>query len=182
MDLSSRFHKVSAEVYHAVDDLVTFSQDDVRELKAQAVMTPRHRARLCAHGDPEAALQEMLIVHPRDAYIRPHMHLGKVESLMVVEGQVLVIFFDRSGNPAASFDLATPLSSYPFFLRIPEETFHTLLIKSEWLTFLEVTLGPFNRAGTVMAPWSPEENDTLAVHRYREQLLEQASSRLSQGG
>jgi hypothetical protein len=39
--------------------------------------------------------------------------------------------------------------------------------------FHETTNGPFNRADTIFAPWSPEEDDVVAVRAYVEKLKQQ---------
>ena len=176
MSLEARFRHVSPEVFHANGGALTFSAADVGALKAAARKTERRRARLCAHTDAGAALHEMLIVHPRDAYVRPHLHRGKDESLVVVEGEVLFVLLDEKGVPTAAYDLAAPPGERPFFLRTPADTYHTLLIKSEWLTFLEATTGPFDREGTVFAPWSPADDDASAIEIYRNELLAKAAA------
>jgi cupin fold WbuC family metalloprotein len=175
MSVESRFRHVTPEVFQANAGTTTFSRSDIAVLKAAALNTDRRRARFCAHADADASLHEMLIVHPRDAYVRPHLHRGKDESLVVLEGEVLLVLFDAHGLPSAAHRLAAAGSSdRPFFLRTPADTYHTLLIQSEWLTFLEATTGPFDRADTIFAPWSPADADVMAVQNYRNELLAEA--------
>ena len=47
---------------------------------------------------PGDRLHEMLIVHQRGAYVRPHKHPGKMESTHVVKGLVDVVLFDDDGS------------------------------------------------------------------------------------
>jgi hypothetical protein len=72
----------NAEVYYSDAAIVTADDGVIAELKRIAAKNPRLRSRLCTHPDPSSPLHEMLIVHHRDAYIRPHKHLGKPESFM----------------------------------------------------------------------------------------------------
>ena len=176
MNLQSRFRHVSPEVFHTRGGVETFSRQDVADLRNEALKTQRRRARLCAHADATATLHEMLIVHPRDAYVRPHLHRGKDESLVVIEGAVLFVHFDQDGKPTAAHHLAAAPSSHPFYLRTPTDTYHTLLIQSDWLTFLEITTGPFDRSGTIFAPWSPQDDDAASVQTYITELTAKAMS------
>ena len=59
---------------------------------------PRSRIRLCAHPDVNDTLHEMLIVHEKGTYVRPHKHLNKTESVHIIEGSVDVVIFDDDGN------------------------------------------------------------------------------------
>ncbi|KPA34301.1 Cupin fold metalloprotein, WbuC family [Leptospira interrogans] len=49
-------------------------------------------------------------------------------------------------------------------------TYHTLMIRSEWLVFLEITKGPFRKEDTIFAPWSPEENDAEKVREFMNKI------------
>ena len=59
---------------------------------------PRNRIRYCAHASPSDVVHEMFIVHPRGAYVRPHKHLDKSESMMIIEGEADYVMFDSKGN------------------------------------------------------------------------------------
>lgn len=167
----SAYRQVSGEVFHAVAGVVTFDAKDLRDLEALAQHTPRHRARYCAHSDPASALQEMLIVHPKGAYVRPHKHLGKAESTLVISGEVLYLVFDDEGRVSNHYRMAPAPDGRPFFVRVAENTFHTLIILSDWLTFIEGTTGPFDRAQTVFAPWSPADSDIEGARGYIQDLI-----------
>lgn len=93
-----KIRKESDEVLYPEEDVVLLQPADLQELKRLAVMNPRQRVRLCAHHTPNDQLHEMFIVHTRDCYVRPHKHLGKVESLAVLEGEVDAVLFDNDGD------------------------------------------------------------------------------------
>jgi cupin fold WbuC family metalloprotein len=69
-------------VLYADEMPVVVGADDVGAVKAMVPRSALGRARLCAHRDPAAALQEMLIVLDPGTYLRPAKHLGKAESLL----------------------------------------------------------------------------------------------------
>lgn len=164
--------KQSREVYHATNERFFLSASDIEQLVALAEKNDRQRVRFCAHVSPTDLAQQMFIVHPLGAYIRPHMHKNKAESMLVLEGVVDYVTFSLSGD----IDEVTSMGSYnsgkPFFQSIDAEVFHTLIIRSKWLVFVEVTKGPFSRLDTVFAEWSPPESENSLVGEYMK-LLDQ---------
>ena len=156
----------SAEVRYATDAVVLVASADVATLKAEAGRNPRRRMRLCAHTGVDDTLHEMIIVHARNTYVRPHKHLGKSESFHVIEGEVDVVLFDEGGAVTDTIEMGSFASGRPFYYRIAAPTFHTLLIRSDVLVFHESTGGPFRRADTMFAPWAPEDGDAAAVARF----------------
>ena len=152
--------RISDEVFYADEPIVRVGKGEIEFLKNQAAVTPRGRARLCAHPDANDRLHEMFIVHTRETYVRPQLHLNKSESLHVIEGSLDVVIFDEQGQIVQVIPMGEYLSGRQFYYRIPESVYHTVLISSELVVFHETTTGPFDRADTVFAPWSPEENDS----------------------
>lgn len=152
--------RTSDEVFYADEPIVRVGKEEIKFLKYQATITPRRRARLCAHPDTNDRLHEMFIVHTRETYVRPQLHLNKSESLHLIEGSLNVVIFDKEGQIVQVIPMGDYLSGRPFYYRIPESIYHTVLISSELVVFHETTTGPFDRADTVFAPWSPEENDS----------------------
>lgn len=166
------FRELSEEVLVADVPLVQISRGDIEMLKERARSTPRRRIRICAHRTTDDPLHEMLIVHGADAYVRPHKHPGKSESIHVIEGTATVVFFEDTGAVSEMLRVGDYSSRRQFYVRIAEPVFHTLLIDSDVLVFHEVTNGPFRREDTVFAPWSPEEEDVAAATAFRRRLAE----------
>jgi len=176
---SKRFRKESDEVLYDLEPVVRISRKDVDFLKEKAEHNERKRIRLCAHSDIGDNLHEMVITHARGTYVRPHKHLGKIESFHVIEGSVDVVVFDEEGIITGVTRMGDYQSGLPFYHRISDPTYHTLLITSDVLVFHEITNGPFRREDMVYADWSPEESDRQAsaefmtnVSKQSEQLLE----------
>ena len=166
MNNDARFKRESEEVLYDLGPVVRVSRQDVDFLKEQAEHNKRKRIRLCAHGSIEDRLHEMVITHAKGIYVRPHKHLGKIESFHVVEGAVDVVLFDDDGNITGVTRMGDYQSGRPFYHRISEPRYHTLLITSDVLVFHEITNGPFRREDMVYAPWSPEDSDNQGSSNY----------------
>jgi cupin fold WbuC family metalloprotein len=156
----------NAEVYYSDAAIVTADDELIAELKRLAAQNPRLRSRLCTHPDPSSGLHEMLIVHHRDAYVRPHKHLGKPESFHVIEGSARVIVFENDGRIRDVLDMTPYGQGKLCYYRMPDEVFHSILITSEWLVFHETTAGPFDPSKTAFPDWAPDGGDTAAVKAY----------------
>jgi cupin fold WbuC family metalloprotein len=152
-----RLRLFSEAVLFADTPLSTLNREDIEWLKARAARTARQRIRICTHLDSDQLLHEMMIVHTRDTYVRPHKHLNKSESFHVITGEAGVILFDESGAVCEAIRMGEYASGNRFYYRLSESRYHTLLIRSEVLIFHEVTTGPFQRQDTVFPAWAPEE-------------------------
>ena len=157
---------ISDEVLYPDEAIVLVDRADVDRLKDIAATKTRQRVRLCAHRGSDDLLHEMLIVHARDTYVPPHKHPGKSESFHVIDGQVDVVLFAEDGAIDTVMRMGDFRSGLPFYYRIADPIYHTLLIRSETLVFHETTNGPFLRADTAFAPWAPDERDAAAVAAY----------------
>ncbi len=151
------YRKESDEVLYPGSDPL-LSRMDIDELKRLAVLNPRQRIRFCAHTTLSDSLHEMFIVHTKSCYVRPHRHLGKAESISVLEGEVDLVLFNADGSVIKVVDMGPPASGKPFYHRLSTPVYHMLLIRTEFLVFHEITEGPFMRAQTEFPDWAPEEN------------------------
>jgi len=155
-----RLRVFNEEVLFADAPLSTISRDDIEWLKAKAAKTERQRIRICTHLNSGDLLHEMLIVHTRTTYVRPHKHLNKSESFHVITGEVDVVLFEEDGTVCKVIRMGDHASGKRFYYRLNEPRYHTLLIRSEGLVFHEVTTGPFRREDTIFPSWAPEEGQT----------------------
>jgi len=158
------------EVLYAVDPIVRVNRQDIAELIRKAAGNARNRIRVCTHRNIEDRLHEMLIVHTRDTYVRPHKHLGRSESFHVIEGEVDVVIFDEAGAVADVLRLGSYSSGKTFYYRIADPLYHTLLIRSDVIVFHESINGPFCREDMVFAPWEPEATDVAAQKEFLERV------------
>lgn len=161
--MTSRFKRLNSEVLFAQETLVEVSCADIQYLKDKAEKNERKRIRLCTHQNENDTLHEMLIVHKKGAYVRPHKHVNKSEAVHIIEGRVDVIIFNEMGNIVNVIKMSDYTSGNIFYYRMSEPLYHTLLIHSEILVFHEITNGPFSRNDSVFAPWSPDETDISSI-------------------
>lgn len=161
-----RLRAQNPEVFYSDDAIVTADDATIAELKRIAAMNPRLRSRLCTHPDPSSGLHEMLIVHHRKAYVRPHKHFGKPESFHVIEGTAKVVVFDDDGKIRDVLEMASYGQGKFCYYRMPDEIFHTILITSEWLVFHETTAGPFDPSRTAFPDWAPDGSDAVTTTSY----------------
>ena len=164
-----KIYKESDEVLYPDEDVVFLERCDIHELMRLAMLNPRQRVRLCAHRAPKDLLHEMFIVHMRDCYVRPHKHLGKVESMAVLLGEVDVVLFNDDGSIRKVIPMGTQHSGKVFYQRLTDPIYHTLLIRSEFLVFHEITEGPFLRESTIFPDWAPVEPN-VATNAFLVQL------------
>ncbi len=176
-DYLEKAHVESAEVIYAGKGIVTVDRAAIAGLVRDAARNPRRRIRLCTHASVDDAVHEMMIVHERSCYVRPHKHVGKSESFHVIEGDVDVVIFDDAGNVTDVIPMGPYGSGRAFFYRIAQPLFHTLLIRSDVLVFHETTAGPFRREQTLFAPWAPEDADREPVDRFLARLNEIVAAR-----
>lgn len=167
--------KSNEEVLVATDKIITLRPEYIEFMKKGAARTRRKRIRLCTHKNVNTILQEMFIVHTKDTYVRPHKHLHKVESIFVVEGRADIMVFDNKGRIDRLIRMGAYESGRTFYYRIDHPVYHSMIIKSEYFIFHEVTNGPFNKSETIDAPWAPEEKDILSVKNYLEVLAKEST-------
>lgn len=161
-----RLERVDTEVLYVDEPLVRIGDEDLEWLKQKARETERGRIRICAHPDEGDPLHEMFIVHPGDAYVQPHRHRAKSESMSVLEGHCDLVFFDDKGNVTEVLEMGERGSGRLFYYRSSEERYHTLLIRSDVIVFHEITNGPFRPEDTEHAPWAPDPEDREAVRTF----------------
>lgn len=145
-------------------------------LEGKSVSNERKCIRLCAHGCVKDKLHDMLIVHAKNAYVRPHKHIKKAESLHVIKGLADLIIFNDKGDISNVIRLGDYLSGSKFFYRISLPVFHMLLIRSKFFVFHEATSGPFKKSESIASKWSPAEGDAKAVKEFMGRISQEARS------
>lgn len=125
------------------------------------------KARICLHDNIGNALQEMLIIHGQGAYVRPHKHMRKDESISIIEGRGLLVIFNEKGAVKRIQPLSTKSGKGNFICRVKRGLWHSLVILSDALIFHEVSSGPFMGEDEHMFPrWAPRAEETLEVRRF----------------
>ena len=153
----------SAEVFVAQGPIATIGPADIEVLRQAVRRTPKRRARINAHPGHDDALHEMIIAIEPGSYIRPHRHPGKSEAFHIIEGDVDIVVFREGGEIDEIVSLGEKGGARPFYYRMSEPRFHTLIIRSDLLIVHEITNGPFSPDGTVYAAFAPAEGDPAAL-------------------
>ena len=96
--LFNQKNRKNIEVYISDNSSFLLIKNDIDELLNIAKTTPRKRVRFCAHFSSNELVHEMFIVHPCGAYVRPHRHLNKIESMLVLKGKVDYVVFNGDGS------------------------------------------------------------------------------------
>ncbi len=167
---------VAPGVFYTDAGLVAVDDSIITFLKKSALEAPLKRARLCAHPDPDAVQQDMVIVSHRDTYVPPHRHRGKTETLLVIEGRAQALLFDEHGTITKAMPMGPQESGRLFFYRMPEMQYHSLLIEDEWLVFAESTMGPFSAHSSQNASWAPAPTDRKQGAVFKKYMERQAKN------
>jgi cupin fold WbuC family metalloprotein len=171
-----QLRKINDEVFAADDRIVRLGAAQVAFLRERAAASPRRRARICAHRSNDDTLHEMFIAVCADSYIHPHKHPKKIESFHIIGGSVDVVVLDDAGEIIEVIELGDVASGKPFYYRLADSLFHTLLINSSFLTMHEVTNGPFAADETVLAPFAPPESRRDEARDYMAELRRVAAA------
>jgi cupin fold WbuC family metalloprotein len=148
------------------EDVLVVDDRLIERLKRRARETASRRFRLCLHHSEREPVQEMIVVHCRENYSRPHRHAA-ASSMLVLEGDATVLTFDDRGEVTRRIELGPRASGKAFTLRIEAHIWHMPVCRTEQLVFYETMEGPFERERiNIWAPWSPEEHDGPAIDAY----------------
>ena len=108
-------YKENDEVLYTKESIISFSAQDLVELKKMAKMNPRQRIRICSHSNTSDKIHEMIIYHPKGAYVPPHKHIGKGESFHLISGEIDCVIFNNQGNITKSFPMGDYSSGKMFY-------------------------------------------------------------------
>jgi len=141
----------------------------LERLKAGARASDTGRYRLCLHHAPSEPVQQMIVVHCRANYSRPHRQDAS-KLFVAIEGELSLLIFDEQGNLADRIVMQPPGHDAPFCVRLSPSCWHTMFAQSEAAVFCEV-MGAANPDGqaTDFPPWAPPESDGQAVAAFLQQ-------------
>lgn len=148
-------------VFQSDLDVAEVGREWIERLKQEAGTTPLLRARLCLHHRPDDPVQEMVIAFRQGSLVRPHRHANKAESLHVIEGELLVVFFDDAGAVTRTIHLAAGAGGETRLYRLSAGQWHTVIPLTPAAVVHEVATGPFEQGRQDFAPWAPAEPGPL---------------------
>jgi cupin fold WbuC family metalloprotein len=165
---------INSEVFITEENFPSVGSDQTAFLRQHLEESPKGRVRTCMHKTNDDRMHEMFIAFTGTNYVRPSLHIGKDESLHLLEGEADYFFFGPDGSITDVVSLGAYGSPYQFYCRIPASTEHALLIRSVDIAIHETTPGPFNREDTVFSAWSPEDANQTAVATFLGRLRQTA--------
>jgi len=150
-----------ASVFRHSDDDIVVDESWIERVKEAARAEPLRRARLNLHHSEEDLVQEMLIAFCGDSLNPPHRHLGKSESLHVVQGRALIVFFDENGATQRQIVIGGVGTGFPALYRLAGPQWHTVIPLDDMVVIHEVSTGPFRRGQEPPPSWAPKNLDEL---------------------
>ena len=169
-NMNCNWIKENEDVFYTTHLITTVCKEDIDILKKNASTSKRKQSRLCTHLSSKEDIHEMLIVHSKGNYVRPHKHLDKTESFHIIEGKLRIIIFDDNGKINITIKMTEYGAGGICYYRLSEPLYHTVVPVSDMVVFHETTKGPFNRSDCCFAPWAPHVGDS-ACSLYLENLL-----------
>jgi cupin fold WbuC family metalloprotein len=151
-----------------IPEIVEIDVQKISELKREADIAPLKRARYCLHRSTNDFVQEMVIAFRRGSYVRPHRHSQKSESFHLMEGGVMVLFFDDQGILSHRIKMEQPGGTLIF--RNHSHLWHTLVLLTEHAVVHEIATGPFVKEEGEFAPWSPAPDSRAEVDHFLERM------------
>ena len=114
--------KENDEVLYSTESVVAVNKSDLQELKKISLLNKRKRVRLCAHRNPGDKLHDMIIVHNKECYVRPHKHESRAESITILEGESDLILFKDDGSIIKVIKMGDLQTKKVLFYRLPQKT------------------------------------------------------------
>tara|TARA_B100001167_G_C16706715_1_gene274349 strand:+ start:210 stop:692 length:483 start_codon:yes stop_codon:yes gene_type:complete len=131
-------------------------------LKEQVEKSPKKMSRLLLHLNAEDKVQEMLIAFNKKTLISPNKSLNKSESLLIIEGKVLLILFDNDGKIKNKIIMQNDGDDQSVFMyRINKGEWHTMKALSKEVIVYEILEGPFTNSSEEKPKWMPKDQKEL---------------------
>jgi len=131
------------------------------ELIAKAKQSPRLRMNHNFHPQLDDPVQRLLNALEPWTYIRPHRHVTKEESFVLLRGTVLAVVFNDDGSIRDHFILNSAAGNLG--VEFEENAFHMLTSLETGSVVYEIKEGPFvPHSEASSAPWAPAEGTPAA--------------------
>ena len=126
--------------YFSIKKPVCVNRELIEELKRISEENGNVNARFCLHNNPDETLHDMIILEYLNKKCKkPHKHLDKDETLQIIEGEMLVLMFDKEGN----LTHRKILNRDNFAYRTSRGEYHVWLPTTKYVIYREIKQGPF---------------------------------------
>lgn len=150
--------------------ILKIDQAYIENLKSEAGQSESPRLTMCLHNDIRHNVHEMIQVFKKHEYVRPHYHPKKTETKIMLEGRLLVVIYDISGNKLDQFVMSRDEGSI-FMFRMDKGIIHTNIPLTD-VVFQEITSGPYlGKDDSIFPGWTCHTDDAEGVQRYIDDLL-----------
>lgn len=127
-------------------------------LKSLARKNIEKKCTMCLHNDVREHVHEMINVYPKVSCVLPHSHPVKTETKTIIEGKLLIILFNNTGEIVEHFVMER---EGIFTFRIDKGIVHTNIPLTD-VVFHEVIAGPFiGHNDSVFPEWALEVWDRI---------------------
>ena len=141
--------------------MIKITLDLIDKVTEQARTSPRLRMNYNFHPELGDPVQRLLNALEPWTYIRPHKHITKEESFVLLRGRVLAVVFNTDGTirDHAVLSAASGILGVEF----EENCYHMLTSLETGSAVYEIKEGPFvpHTEGS-SAPWAPKEGSPEA--------------------
>lgn len=139
----------------------------IESLKELSRENSDKKCTMCLHNDIRQHVHEMINVYPGEMYVRPHSHPFKTETKIVIEGRLLMVIFDDSGEITDKFIME---KDGIFTFRLDKGIIHTNIPLTDSV-FHEVIDGPFvGKDDSVFPEWAPELDDVDGIRKIMDKI------------
>jgi cupin fold WbuC family metalloprotein len=131
------------------------------DLYAKAAAAPRLRTHHNLHPSHEDPVQRMCMAMEPGTYIRPHRHPLQWELLLIVSGDMRVLYFDTEGKVLSCTRLTA--GGETLGMEHPAGTWHGVVTLAPGTVVFECKQGPYRPTQEPdFAPWAPPEGHARA--------------------
>ena len=166
--LENMYRPGGKKYVHVNDNrILKIGKEYIEYLKSLAQKDSSGKCMMCLHNDIRANMHEMIFVFPAGAYIRPHSHLTKTETTIVIEGKLLEVIFDDNGDILDKYVID---KDGIFTTRIDKGVIHTQIPLTD-VIFYESKPGPFTgKDDSIFPEWAPGVDDETGIRKIMDQI------------
>jgi cupin fold WbuC family metalloprotein len=142
-----------------VDEIAIYEKSFFKNLKREVDLSERARCNYNLHLSYDDLIQKFFNMMRIDSYIQPHRHLGaaKLETLIQIEGEFLVVLFDDCGGITRVLKLGDSNDFRVSAVEIPPDRWHTVVCVSDYGILFELKEGPYvEELAKEFAEWAPK--------------------------
>lgn len=167
-NMENMYRPGGKEYVHVNDNrILKIDQEYIEYLKSLAQKDSFGKCMMCLHNDIRENMHEMMFVYPAGSYIRPHSHLNKAETTVIIEGKMQQVIFDSSGKVLDKYVVE---KDGIFIARIDREVIHTHIPLTD-VIFYEAKPGPFTgKDDSIFPEWAPKLDDEVGIRKLMDQL------------